>query len=191
MEELLEEEIVIQEKVAVKEECPKVKDCECEKDDSCFHYWYFGIVFLALVAIFIINYLGVRCHNYDWFNKHVDKEDCGSWIAYGETITLFWSILILILAFAAIRLYGQARGRERTILMSLYLLVLVLTVVQVYVTFEAKNFQTGFLIGILLVILAIMFAWYAYRSDSTSTVLIILYVLYAIYATAVDTQLYD
>jgi len=169
--------------------CNKDNSCACKQDDNCFHYWYFAIAFIALITIFIINYMGNRCHNYDWFNKHVNKEECAKWIAYGETINLFWSIVILILAFATIRLCGQSRGQERNILMVLYVLVLVLTIVQVYVTFEARNFKTGFLIGILLVILAIIFAWYSYRTDGTATVLIFVFILFAVYATAVDSQL--
>lgn len=178
--------------------CPQITKCEvvtnccepivcCKPEPVCpniYHYW--GIVLLALIAIFVINYIGNRCHNYDWFNKHIHKCD---WIAYGETMGLWWSILLILFAYAALRLFGGSCGKNRNILMILYVLILVLSAILVYSTFELRNFQTAFLIGILLIVIVLILLWYSWKVDYVATAFIILFIIWLIYFTVVNYNL--
>lgn len=82
------EEVIIEEVVESSSdecqvnECQKVASEECCEQVRCNSYQHLSIVLIAFIAIFIIYYLGNRCHNNEWFNKHIHKCD---WIAYSET----------------------------------------------------------------------------------------------------------
>ena len=181
--EVIDSEVLVEGKSI--ESCEEVKHSAptCAVSESHCHYHQWLILIIALIAIFIIYYFGNRCDNNEWFNKH---HHC-SWVAYSETINLWWSIMILVLTYIAIRLYSSSCGQMRSMLMILWLLLIVISVLQVWTVLELRNYAAGFWLSLLLLVLGFVLLAYSWKVDQVSSILIILILIWLLYVTAVTS----
>lgn len=172
--------------VLLESEEPMVEECNdevvTECNDTCYCYNWL-IILISLLAIFIIYYFGNRCDNNDWFDKHHNS----SWVAYSGTINLWWSILIIVLAYSALRIYCNSYGQTRNMLMIIYILLIVLSVIQVYSVLELRNYTVGFWLALLLILLSFVLLAYSWRIDQSASILIILFIIWLLYVCAVSS----
>lgn len=175
------------------EQCKPVTSCEvecCKPEPVCCNFYcYWAIAFFALIVLLVINYFGNRCDNYKWFNRHV-KDDCG-WIAYGETMNLWWSIFVIGIAYAAIRLFGGSCGQKRTVNIVMFVVIGILAAIWSYTVFENRSQQAGFGLAIVLILLSLVWLWYSWKTDMCAGVIIILFIIWLIYVAAVNYNLTD
>jgi len=172
--------------------CEKVVEECCTPEPVCcnfYHYW--AIAFFAIIAILVLNYFGNRCDNYKWFNRQVKEESDCSWIAYGETLNLWWSIFIIILAYAAILLFGGSCGQRRTVNLVMFVVIAILAAIWSYTVFENRSQQAGMWLAIVLIILSIIWMWYSWKTNCKAGFLILLFVIFLIYVASVNYNLND
>lgn len=163
-------------------ECCKPAQLPCDY----FHYW--AIALLAIIAIALVSYFGQRCHNYEKWNKQIKKCD---WVAYGETMNLWWSIFIVVLAYSALRLYGKSCGQKRTINLVMYVVILVLAAIWSYTVFENGSQQAGLALAVFALILTVIWIWLSWKTDMVAAFLLILFVIWLLYVIAVNWNLMD